>query len=99
MWPGKTADVTVLVPVIDQLRKRFSIGQICIVTDRRTISAETIAALEARRLLYILGARERTGEMVREWWSKIPPPSCRSPSRSAGWRHSRTARVGPPPRI
>jgi hypothetical protein len=30
------------------------------------VSAETIAALEARELLYILGARERTDKLVRE---------------------------------
>ena len=66
MWPGNTADVTVLVPVIDRLRKRFSIGRICIVADRGMISAETIAALEARGLLYILGVRERNDKLVRE---------------------------------
>jgi hypothetical protein len=30
------------------------------------ISAETMAELEARRLLYILGVRERTDKLVRE---------------------------------
>src|SRR3954470_22112606 len=29
MWPGNTADVTVLVPVIDRLRSRFAIGRVC----------------------------------------------------------------------
>jgi hypothetical protein len=27
MWPGNTADVTVLVPMVDCLRSRFGIGQ------------------------------------------------------------------------
>src|SRR6187397_1767626 len=66
MWPGNTADVTTLIPVIDRLRKRFSIGRVCIVADRGMISAETIAELEARRLVYILGTRERTDKVVRE---------------------------------
>ncbi len=66
MWPGNTADVTTLVPVVDRLRTRFAIGRICIVADRGMISAETIAALEARGLLYILGVRERTDKLVRE---------------------------------
>jgi transposase len=66
MWPGNTADVTALVPVIDRLRKRFAIGRICIVADRGMISTETIAALEARGLLYILGVRERTDKLVRD---------------------------------
>jgi len=66
MWPGNTTDVTSLVPVVDRLSRRFSIGRICIVADRGMISAETIAALEARGLLYILGVRERSDKLVRE---------------------------------
>ncbi len=66
MWPGNTADVTSLVPVIERLRQRFAIGRVCIVADRGMISAETIAALEARSLLYILGVRERSDKLVRE---------------------------------
>jgi hypothetical protein len=66
MWPGNTADVTVLVPVIDRLRSRFGIGRVCVVADRGMISAATIAALEERGLEYVLGARERTERIVRE---------------------------------
>jgi Transposase DDE domain len=66
MWPGNTADVGVLVPVIDRLRSRFAIGRVCVVADRGMISAPTIAALEARGLEYVLGARERTDALVRE---------------------------------
>jgi hypothetical protein len=65
MWPGNTADVTVLVPVIDRLRTRFSIGRVCVVADRGMISAATIAALEERGLEYVLGVRERTDASVR----------------------------------
>ena len=66
MWPGNTADVTTLIPVIDRLRRRFDIARVCVVADRGMISAETMAELEARRLLYILGVRERTDKLVRE---------------------------------
>ncbi|MDQ2805268.1 MAG: IS1634 family transposase [Pseudomonadota bacterium] len=65
MWPGNTADVGVLVPVIDRLRSRFGIGRVCVVADRGMISAETIAALEERKLEYVLGARERSDALVR----------------------------------
>src|SRR5215204_3997084 len=65
MWPGNTADVSVLVPVIDRLRSRFAIGRVCVVADRGMISAPTIAALEERGLEYVLGARERTDSLVR----------------------------------
>jgi transposase len=66
MWPGNTTDVRSLLPVVDRLQRRFSIGRICIVADRGMISAETIAGLEARGLLYILGVRERSDKLVRE---------------------------------
>ena len=65
MWPGNTADVSVLVPVIDRLRRRFGIDRVCVVADRGMISAPTIAALEERGLEYVLGARERTDSLVR----------------------------------
>jgi len=74
MWPGNTADVGSLVPVVDRLRKRFSIQRICIVADRGMISAETIAELEARGLLYILGVRERSDKLVRELVLDDPAP-------------------------
>ena len=66
MWPGNTADVTTLLPVVDRLRQRFSIGRVCVVADRGMISAATIEGLEARKLEYILGARERSDAIVRK---------------------------------
>jgi hypothetical protein len=74
MWPGNTADVTTLVPVVDRLRRRFGIGRVCFVADRGMISAKTIAALEQRGLEYILGVRERSKE-VREIVLADPLPS------------------------
>src|ERR1700730_15678641 len=74
MWPGNTADVTTVIPVVDRLRRRFDIGRVCIVADRGMISAETLTELEARRLLYILGVRERTDRLVREIVLDDPAP-------------------------
>src|SRR6202020_2701605 len=37
MWPGNTADVTTLIPVIERLRNRFSIERVCVVADRGMI--------------------------------------------------------------
>ena len=74
MWPGNTADVTTLIPVIDRLRRRFDIARVCVVADRGMISAETMAELEARRLLYILGVRERSDKLVRELVLDDPAP-------------------------
>jgi hypothetical protein len=66
LLPGDTADVTMLLPVISRLRARFGIDRACIVADRGMISAETIAALEAEGVEYILGVRERSSREVRE---------------------------------
>jgi hypothetical protein len=66
LLPGNAADVTQLVPVVRRLRERFGIVRACIVADRGMISAETIAALEAEKVEYILGARERSTSEVRE---------------------------------
>ena len=74
MWPGNTADVTTLIPVIERLRRRFAIVRVCVVADRGMIAAETIAELEARKLLYILGVRERSDKLVRELVLGNPAP-------------------------
>jgi Transposase DDE domain len=75
MWPGNTADVTTLIPVIDRLRNRFAIERVCVVADRGMISAATVAALEQRGLDYILGVRERGTKEVREVIMADPAPS------------------------
>jgi DDE family transposase len=74
IWPGNTADVTTLLPVIDRLRQRFAIGRVCVVADRGMISAATIAGLEERKLEYILGVRERNTKEVYEIVLKDPQP-------------------------
>ena len=65
LMPGNTADVTLLLPVVKRLRERFGIREACIVADRGMISADTIAALEADKIEYILGVGERTSREVR----------------------------------
>ena len=81
MWPGNTADVTTLIPVIDRLRNRFAIQRVCVVADRGMISAATIAALEQRGLEYILGVRERSTKEVREVVMADQTQACRWLSR------------------
>jgi len=66
MWPGNTADVTTLIPVVDRLARRFGITRVCVVADRGMISRATLEALEQRRLEYILGVRERSTQEVRD---------------------------------
>ena len=60
LWPGNTADVKSLVPIVERLKNRFGIGSVCIVADRGMISAETLAEVEKRKWPYILGVRMRS---------------------------------------
>ena len=66
IWPGNATDVKALLPVVRRLRERFGITRMCLCADRGMISAETMAALEAHGIEYILGARERSDAEVRE---------------------------------
>ncbi len=68
MWPGNTADVKSLLPIVARLQRRFGIDRFCIVADRGMISAETIAALEKPEcgIPYILGARMRRVKEVSD---------------------------------
>ncbi len=66
LWPGNTADVTTLIPIVDRLWRRFHIRQVCIVADRGMISQHTITDLEQQGWPYILGARMRRQNEVRD---------------------------------
>jgi transposase len=68
LWPGNTADVKTLLPIIKRLKERFSIHSICIVADRGMISNEIIQALESSTppIKYILGVRMRKLKEVKE---------------------------------
>ena len=66
MWPGNAADVKSLIPVMDRLRRRFTIRKFCIVADRGMVSTETITYLEQEHIPYILGVRMRRIKEVKE---------------------------------
>jgi transposase len=66
LWPGNTTDVTTLIPIVDRLWRRFKIKKVCIVADRGMISQGTIDDLEEQGWPYILGARMRKQNEVRE---------------------------------
>jgi len=61
MWPGNTADVNTLVPVVKRMKNRFGVERACVVADRGMISKETLAWMEnpLDPTPYILGARMR----------------------------------------
>lgn len=65
LWPGNTTDVKSLLPVVKRLRRRFTIGSVCVVADRGMMSKETIERLEEMEgMSYILGARMRKQKEV-----------------------------------
>ncbi len=66
LLPGNTADITTLIPVIDRVKERFGIGNVCIVADRGMISGDTIEKLGQRNIRYILGARLRRVKEIRD---------------------------------
>ena len=65
LWPGNTADVKSLIPIVERLKIRFGIGSVCIVADRGMISAETLAEVEKREWNYILGVRMRSSKEAK----------------------------------
>ena len=65
LWPGNTADVKSLVPIVERLKSRFGIDSVCIVADRGMISAATLAELEKRKWKYILGVRMRSSNEAK----------------------------------
>jgi hypothetical protein len=82
MWPGNTTDVTTLIPVVNRLRERFRVRNICVVADRGMFSDSTLQVFEGHDppIQYIVGARMRrqkeVGEMVLENqdpWQEIYP--------------------------
>jgi hypothetical protein len=65
-WPGNTADVKALLPIVSRLRERFCIDRVCVVADRGMVSSATVAELERRNIGYILGTRERRDKEVQQ---------------------------------
>jgi transposase len=65
IWPGNTADVKTLLPVANRLRKRFGVEKMCVVADRGMISQDTVQAMEATGMNYILGVRMRRVNHVK----------------------------------
>jgi transposase len=85
MWPGNTADVTTLVPIVKRMRERFRIRQITVVADRGTVSQATLEAFENSDppVRYIVGVRMRRQKEVSlsvlgsraRWFESVPERS------------------------
>jgi len=66
LWPGNASDLKSLVPVVERLKSRFRVGEVCIVADGGMISAATIQGIEQRQWRYILGVRMRQSKEAKE---------------------------------
>jgi transposase len=85
MWPGNTADVTTLVPIVKRMRERFRLREITVVADRGMVSQKTLAALEGSDppVGYIIGVRMRRQKEVnlsvlgsrKQWLESVPERS------------------------
>ena len=65
LWPGNTADVKSLIPIVERLKTRFGIESICIVADRGMIGTATLEEVEKRKWKYILGVRMRSSNEAK----------------------------------
>jgi transposase len=85
MWPGNTADVTTLVPMVKRMRERFRLREITVVADRGMVSQKTLEALEGRDppVCYIMGVRMRRQKEInlsvlgsrKQWLESVPERS------------------------
>lgn len=66
IWPGNTADVKTLQPMVRTLKKRFRIRQVVLVCDRGMVSAANLKALDEAGYEYIVGMKMRNLVEVRD---------------------------------
>lgn len=66
IWPGNTADVTTVVPIIEALKKRFKIRKVVFVCDRGMVSKKTLQELTRAGYDYIVGMKMRGLAEVRD---------------------------------
>ena len=87
MWPGNTTDVKSLVPVVERMRAKFRVREICVVADRGFVSEATLEALGKMDppVHYVIGVRMRrtkeVGDVVlksRKPWKEVTPERVRA---------------------
>ena len=85
MWPGNTADVKTLTPIVKRMRERFRLREITVVADRGMVSQATLEAFEKSDppVRYIVGVRMRRQKEVNtsvlgsraRWFESVPERS------------------------
>jgi len=59
VFPGNTSDVDAFLAAIAELKRRFQVKRVVVVSDRGTVGKRTLEALEAAGFDYIVGVRLR----------------------------------------
>ena len=59
LFPGNTAEVKTLVPLVEELRERYELGRVVVVTDAGLLSGENLSALESAGFEWVVAARLR----------------------------------------
>jgi len=85
MWPGNTADVKTLIPIVKRMKERFRLREITVVADRGMVSQATLEAFEKSEppVRYIVGVRMRRQKEVNtsvlgsraRWFESVPERS------------------------
>jgi transposase len=85
MWPGNTADVKTLIPIVKRMRERFRLREITVVADRGMVSKATLEAFDKSEppVRYIVGVRMRRQKEVNSsvlgsrarWFESVPERS------------------------
>jgi len=85
MWPGNTADVKTLLPVVKRMKERFRLREITVVADRGMVSQATLEAFAKSDppVRYIVGVRMRRQKEVNtsvlgsraRWFESVPQRS------------------------
>ena len=87
MWPGNTADAKSLLPVVERMRAKFRVREMCVVADRGMVSEATLEALGGMEppVHYIVGVRMRrtreVGEVVLQEPRSLAGSHPRAPAR------------------
>ena len=66
IWPGNLHDSKTLVPVLEELKKRFRIAKVVLVCDRGMVSAKNLKAIREAGYEYIVGMKMRGLLEVRQ---------------------------------
>jgi len=66
VWPGNMSDAKTVLPILDALKKRFSIRQVVFIADRCMVSKDNLAAVREAGYDYIVGCKMRGDKEVRE---------------------------------